>query len=289
MLRKWLALAASTALVATLAACDDPTASSRTSRPAAGAKVVSGGNAPTATPAPASGQTGPTSGQSDTTTLAADDNASVPVTDESADRDALIASLEADPEVLAIIGADPLINDGGAVFLEDGTSASGYRTQALPTPLPQPARTEPPARGQIVNQREADFRPPRWKRLETRPVGGKWDNALRCKVPERMRADSPAGHRSLCLDKSAGLADVTVAQHVKGHFVLDAFPYSFQPIAAVLRGQLPQSIGLKTMDLVAVTNTRFRKTRTRWQLEGVSTTQLHLVDAASQSVRIVWT
>jgi hypothetical protein len=289
MLRKWLAIAASTTLVAALPACDDSAASSRTSRQLSSAKVVSGGNATAATPAPGSGQTGQPSGQSDTTTLAADDNATIPVTDESADRDALIASLEADPEVLAIIGADPLINDGGAVFLEDSTSASGYRTQALATPTPQPVRTEPPDKGQIVNQREADFRPPRWKRLETKPVGGKWDNALRCQIPEALRADSPAGHRSLCFDKSAGLADVTLAQHVKGHFVLDAFPYLLQPIAAVLRGQPLQSIGLKTMDLVAVTNTRFRKTRTRWQLEGVSTTQLHLVNAASQSVRIVWT
>lgn len=218
---------------------------------------------------PASADSVPPAGGTTATTdstLGADDQETVPIADETAELQALLQALS-DPEVLELVGADPLINDGGAVFLDDSTSAS-YRVAGLMMPY-----------------RPGD-KPPLWKRLDMRAVGGKFDDGIRCADPPRLDESTPAGFRSLCFDKPAGLADVTVALHVQGRFVIDVPPYSTTPFKSILLGQDRDSWGDKTMDLLAVTRTKFRRTRSRWQMVGASTTQIRMADPASQSVRI---
>lgn len=251
--RKWLAGVAAATIAGLLPACsgalDGLTPAKQPDASASAGKAAGGTDSATSTE----------------TTFGADDQETVPISDEFAELEALLKAL-ADPEVLELIGADPLINDGGAVFLDD-SAAGSYRVASM-------------------HPHKPGDKPPLWKRLNLKPVGGKFDDGIRCSDPAKLGDDTPAGFRSLCFDKAAGMADVTVAQRVRGRFIIDVPPYTTMPFKGILLGHDRASWGDKEMDLLAVTRTKFRRNRTRWQVQGASTTQMRMVKEASQSVRI---
>ncbi len=274
-LRRWLAGLACACVAGSLVACDSPFTSHRNRSVSADylpgveagqqAAGSTGGGDPAQARAGADRSEPGGSVLSGGTFTAADETLRILTDQDLDDRDDLVETLESDQDILALIGAFPLINDGGAVFLAEGESGSpgGFRTAAYD-----------------VNS----LYPPRWKRLAVGTSRGKFDNALRCRDPQSL--GDATGYRSICLDRNEGVADITTAQRVQGWFVIDRYPYSRDQIRDIKPGVMLKGMGAKLMSLVSFSHSRFRRTNAGWTLDSVSPTQINLAQLANQSVHI---
>ncbi|MBM3267659.1 MAG: hypothetical protein FJZ01_08440 [Candidatus Sericytochromatia bacterium] len=192
-----------------------------------------------------------------------DDTIRILTDQDFVDRDHLVAKLEGDQDVIDLMGALPLINDGGAVFLAE-TGSAGFRTAV----------------------HGASPHAPRWRRIEVRASGGRPETTLTCRDPGQLKNGGQPGYRSICIDRAEGVADVTVAQRVSGWFLIDRFPYSSDSLAGIRPGMMLSDMGAKTMNLMSFSHSRFRRTAGGWQFDSVSPTQLTHAEAAKQTVHI---
>ncbi|MBI6545418.1 MAG: hypothetical protein HY692_01405 [Cyanobacteria bacterium NC_groundwater_1444_Ag_S-0.65um_54_12] len=196
--------------------------------------------------------------------LSANESDVVPLGEENAELAELLESLDNDADYREMMHDNPLINDGGAVFLDE-TDSNSYRITAL----------------------TAVSKLPRWRYFQLKAATGSYDTAIRCTDPGELSPNHPAGYISACLDRQASTAHVTIAQRISGIFALDLYPYVPDFLIA---NTMPatSSVGSKAVDGLAITRARFVRKKSGWAFRGISLTRGQLLPAASQSIQIAW-
>lgn len=184
----------------------------------------------------------------------------------SAETDLLTTTLDTDPEAIDLITQNPLINDGGAVFLEEAASLA-YRTAQVCDTCPGNGKSAP-----------------RWRRFDVRLATGPLQTTVACEEAT-ISVGSP-GAMTLCFDKKAKSADVSRIQRLTGSFVLDFDSGSKRLKEASGAAPTGSTLVAKNMDLITKTKVRFFKGRSGWVLGGAAATRVNMANAASQSIYI---
>lgn len=204
----------------------------------------------------------PTVSRQDTVTLSSDST-------ESA---SLQTELQSDTDFSSLTSASPLINDGGAVFLD------GQQTQSLAS------------RGVMSLWRALNVLPPaRVRRFGVHADPGARKIEIACSDPGLLDPAYPGGYLAFCFDHTDSSAAVFFGKHLEGTFGIDLPPYDPAFDSATDSVPATGSFGLKPMNLLFDVHARYVKTRSGWKLDAISPLKQVLAESsASHSIHIDW-
>ncbi|MEB3298198.1 MAG: choice-of-anchor X domain-containing protein [Candidatus Sericytochromatia bacterium] len=170
-----------------------------------------------------------------------------------------------------LAGATPLVNDGGAVFLDQ--TATSYGLASLGS------------RGPV----DRDFeRLPRLRVLPMmRKAAGRPDTVT-ASCDGRARAASDARSHVICLNRGRRTATVVTTERLSGKVAIDLPPYFSGDFAGVGQDDAPEGVGLASRQGVAETRLEFVRRRAGWEVLSVSSTRFVSDDLPAEAPRISW-
>lgn len=180
--------------------------------------------------------------------------------------------LEGDTIVEELAGLTPLVNDGGAVFLDQ--SAATYRTAAVGFP------------GRPFDR---DFdKVPRLRVLPmTRKAAGKPDKVeVSCAVDGTDPGDER--RRTICIDRSRRTASVVSSERLQGRLAVDLPPYYSGSLGDISETNPGDGVGLPLRSGRAETRLEFVRRRAGWEVLAVSSTRFVSDDLPASAPRISW-
>ncbi|MBM3260635.1 MAG: hypothetical protein FJY99_12955 [Candidatus Sericytochromatia bacterium] len=181
-------------------------------------------------------------------------------------------TLGADATLEDLAGLTPLINDGGAVFLDQ--AASAFRTASL---------------GVLGRPYDRDFDDiPRLRVLPmVRKATGKAD-AVALSCAQDAADPGEVRRRSICLDRGRRTAAVVSVERLEGRLAIDLPPYSPGRFSDVGEGEFGEGVGLPVRSGRAETRIEFVRRRTGWDVLSVSSTRFVSDALPTTAPRISW-